>query len=457
MKPLNFVKLFLNRIFPGPRQRAWKMGFVIFLSLFCVGSFFLGTSTGSVFLIRSAIRFLFGTQTVVIHSADGSLLSGIRLMHLETSRIPKAPQGSRLVVRQLSAGFSVWKPVHPLTVVVSTARLSLPESETLLGSGRYENGRLAFNVYARLADVPEIMRFFMSEEDVRPFSGTILNADLNWLGKWRQPVLRGNYFVQELNYGYGDFSLRAAPGHVDMQFFRNPGQFSSRGELFVQSGELRLRNCVIALEPSRVIYSPDQPYPDLELEGTTVIEGLPIHLSMKGSWRYPDLRLSSDPPLPQEHLLLMVATGHRFKGMEATGLSSGNQLSLDMIGDFIDYAALGGAGSRLAKELGIEGSLVLSNEGRTRELGVRKLLTDKVDIRYGVEQTEANPTTQAANGSTVAMRQKVGADLKITDTDQISVEAEGELSGEEQDPSFVKKGQEMDQGKKVVVTYKKRF
>jgi hypothetical protein len=152
----------------------------------------------------------------------------------------------------------------------------------------------------------------------------------------------------------------------------------------------------------------------------------------------------------------MVATGRRFKGMEATGLSSGNQLSLDMVADFIDYVAFEGAGSRLAQEFGIEGSLVLSDDGRTRELGVRKSLTDKVDVRYGLEQSQFDTTAQTES-STIATRHKVGADLQISDTDQISLEAEGQLAAQQQDPAFVKKGQEVDQDEKVVVKYKKRF
>ncbi len=436
-------------------KRLFKKNLIGLLVLFGIFFFFLGTSAGSVFLIRSAIRFLLGPQAVAISRVEGSLLSGLRLTDLETSRIPKAPAGSQLVVRQLLAGFSIFKPVHPLSVVVRNARLRLPESETLLASGRFEDGRLAFNLYARLADVPEIMRFFMSEEDVRLFSGTILQADLNWLGKWRSPVLRGNFFVEDFNYQ--DFSLRNAPGHVDMQFFRNPGKFRSRGELYVQSGELKLKNCSVTLDPSRLIYTPNQEYPDLDVAGHTTIQGLTINMTMKGSWRYPDLRLSSDPPFPQEHLLLMVATGRRWKGMETTGLSSGNQLSLDMVGDFIDFVAFGGAGNQLAQEFGIEGSLVLSDDGRTRELGVRKSLTGNMGVRYGLEQSQSDTITPT-DSSTIATRHKVGADLQITDTDQISLEAESQLSSqEEQDPAFVKKGQEPDKGEKVVVKYKKRF
>lgn len=408
----------------------------------------LATPEGSWRLCRWVLGWKFKTSTVAVGEVRGSILAGLELSRFEMKGLPRLPAGSALRVRLLTVSLPVWDPRNP-SVTIRDARLELPESEPVLISGEVCRGRMRLNLYSRLLDSREVLGCFMSEKDARKFSGPVGPLDVDMTGAPRKFDLRGAFRIPQLHYY--TFSLTDADGTAALTVRPGSKGEGLTGEVRIERGVLNLKHCSVKLESSRILYAGDPQQPVLDLAGTARVEKVPVHAVFKGTFRQPELRLSSDPPLPQEQLLLMLATGKRFRSIE--GVSSGEaQLPVDLVGAFLDYAAFGGSGSRLAQQLGVEGSVLVRDEGRTTGLGVKKSLTDKVGVHYGVEQT------QPEMGQVPTVRQKVGAELEVTPTDRISVEAESEVTPpQEKVQTQNSSGKEPERIGKVLLKYKRKF
>lgn len=428
------------------RPVRWVSG-ALLLGLLGGLGYFLLTPTGSWALCQWAFTRVMGPDRFSVQQVKGSLLTGLELHQLRLTGFPRLPEHSDLMIRLVSVSFPL-PNLHQPRVRVGNARLHLPDSEPILISGEMERGLIRLNVYSRRVDSQEVLRCFISEEDALKFSGPAGPIDLNLRGTLRRFEISGDFEIPQLNY-YG-FSLTDAVGALALQARPGARKDGFSGEVKIRSGLLNLKNSSIQLRPSRIFYTGQIKLPNFDLEGTAVVEKIPVRAVFKGTFRQPQLRLSSDPPFPQEQLLLMLATGKRFRSIE--GVSSGEaQLPVDLVGAFLDYAAFGGSGTRLAQQLGVEGSVLVRDEGRTTGLGVKKSLTDKVGVRYGVEQT------QTETGESMIYRQKVGAELDVTETDQISVEAESEMLPTEEKAAAVGKDAEPERSGKVLLKYKKKF
>ncbi len=378
-------------------------------------------------------------------SLQGSLLTGLSMSGLELTGLPGVPGGSaraRLLVIRL-------RPRDPLrpALVVHDARLRLPESGPLHLSGRLTEGKPHFNLYAPVLDLEEAVGPFLSERDRGRVSGELREVDLTVTGEWDAPQMTGSFRVER--FRFVGLRLRESPVALALRadLRRRPARLY--GEALFRRGHLEFKRSSAELQPSRLIFTGDPKLPTYDLHGTSQVEKIRIRATLKGNYHRPDLRLSSDPPVPQEHLLLTLVTGKRWKGME--GRAQGGQLPLDLVADFIDYSVFGGTGGRLAQRLGVEGSFVLTEDGRTRGLGVRKEIAPGFGLRYGVEETQ--PDYQ---GQLPVTRQKVGAEVDVTATDQISLEAEQPV-GQPQVLGSEEPVAEEQPESKVLLKYKKRF
>ena len=80
---------------------------------------------------------------------------------------------------------------------------------------------------------------------------------------------------------------------------------------------------------------------------------------------------------------------------------------------------------------------------------MRKALSDRVGVIYGVEHTQAE---QDQSGT---IRQRVGADVEVTETDSLSVEAESEVPLPNAQKPVI--APEPEKNEKVLLKYRKKF
>ncbi len=428
---------------------------LIFLSLLAALWYLLLTPNGGLFLSRILIQRFVGPHTVTVSSAEGSVLRGLHLENLTVRQLPKGLpkelEGATLWMRRLSVKLPL-KDLSGFTVTAHSARLQLSESEPVLASGTLDKGKLSINLYSRTLDVQEVLRLFLQPEDAERFTGTARQVDLTIHGPYRKPKVSGGLYLEELHYG--TLVMKDCPVAAALEIVLQGKATKVHGEVLVKEGDLLLRDTAVKLEPSRFLYVGNPKLPRLDLHGMSEVEGIPIRSELRGTFRQPQLKVSSVPPLPQDHLLLMLATGRRWKGMEGTTGAGGQAgLSLDLVGQFLDYTVLGGSAGSLAQRLGIEASVIVGEEG-TGSAGVRKAITDKVGVRYGVEQTKPD----VWGGPTIT-RQKVGAEYQVTESDQISLEADSQLdTGSTQTGSgSVATEPESQRDSKVFLQYKRKF
>ena len=137
----------------------------------------------------------------------------------------------------------------------------------------------------------------------------------------------------------------------------------------------------------------------------------------------------------------MLATNKSWKMTE--GALVKGQMSPDVTRDFLDYFLFAGSGGKLAQYFGLK-DLTFQLNGKTKGVGVKKDITNNLDLSYSVEKEQV----KEKNGSAV---QKLGSGYKLTDT--IAVEAERELKQEK-----ANEGQdEATSDDKVLLKYKKSF
>ena len=187
-------------------------------------------------------------------------------------------------------------------------------------------------------------------------------------------------------------------------------RFAARGASGRLAGELRLRQVgsegaeaegVLTLEDAgyeaygqsltvqrgRVIFSGPLTQPQLDIEAVRETPGITAGLRISGPADQPQLRLFSDPAMPQADILAVLLTG-RPPGQSSPGdeaLLSRAALSLGVFGG-------GQLGESLASELGVEDfQIAADGQGEDAQVAVSGYLSPNLMVRYGVGVFE--PTT----------------------------------------------------------------
>jgi len=169
---------------------------------------------------------------------------------------------------------------------------------------------------------------------------------------------------------------------------------------------------------------------------------------LQGTVNEPKLTLSSNPPLTQELLLVMLATGRAW-GSTQGALQSG-RMSADLIKDFVDYFLFAGTGSKIAKRFGISDiSLIYRNE--TNTMGLNTSLSDKIKLGYEVESPQEDCKGNVDNTTTHTVK----GEVKLTDS--ISVNAEKQLN-QLKTQQFEEEVKQVEEGEeKLYLKFKKKF
>ncbi len=412
---------------------------VLFLTIFsALAYYFTHTTKGSSFIAKSLLKNYLEPEKLEIKSTKGSFSDILTFQDIEIKDLYGLPEGSILKIQKLDIQISSFS-LEGIVVDIFNGRLLLPASEAILIQGNYEKGTLDVNAYSKQVNLRAIFDLFAENKALRKISGVISDLDIDIKGTFLEPQLTGKFFIKQLLHN--GFSIMDCPGNLRLNLSDMKEDLKLEGEVVVDSGMISARNTTIMIQPSKVIFSGNPKSPSFDIKGFSTIEKTKIKIVMKGSMDNPDIKLTSEPSLPQGKLLLMLATGKSWKGVD-TSLEKG-QVSADVAADLIDYLVFGGSGSKLAKQFGIS-NLSVKFDNTTKGIGVTKEITDKVEVSYGVEQSQID----GQNGQTT---QKVGTGYKVTET--ISVEGQREV--QQQD-----KTQTQDEPKandKLLLKFKKKF
>lgn len=411
----------------------------VFLASFTV-YYFIFTTKGSTFITKSVLSQYIQAESIDIKKSEGSLSQSLIFHDIEIKDLKILPRSNIVKIQKLEVFFASFNS-EGLNIKIHNGRLQLPGSELILFNGSLQNSILDGNIYSKGINVEKVVGLFSESRDLKEISGSINDLDIYVKGTLLEPKFSGECQIERLIRN--GFSLSNCPLLLNLQLKDVKNKPKLYGTISSNSGIISgSKTAVIKLGESKISFFGDPKKASLDLKGTSTVEGTKINIVLKGAFDNPELKLTSDPPLSQERLLVMLITGKSWKGTE---VALGNrQFSPDLVKDFVDYFVFSGSGNKIAQQLGIR-DITVTFEQQKKGVGVKKAITEKIDASYEVEQSQAKeegPTTT----------QKVGGEYKITEG--ISIGAEKELKQESKADQTQDKQKPDD---KVILKLKKEF
>ena len=393
------------------------------------------------FPARRALERCFESGGFQIQAEKGHSPRNVVYEDMEFTNLEGFPPGTVLKIQKIN--FALNSPdIKNLTIDIQNARLKFPYSEPIIVQGTLKDGILNFNAYSNSVELKEILSLFPDRKEFKEISGTVRGIDLLVRGPVAEPTISGKFVVEKLNRK--NFTLAESPGRLYLQLRDFPDQIKRFGVLTLKNGTLSSKTTTVQVEPSKILFS-EVPAKTIgfDVHGNSRIEKIKINIIVKGTLAEPDLQLTSDPPLPQPQLLLMVATGKSWQGTEKA-LEEG-QMSTDLAKDFIDFFIFSGEGGKFAERLGIS-DFTLKYDAQTKGIGVKKDLTDKAGVGYGIEEFQESPGKSS-------ITQKLEGELHVTDTLSIDVEKKIKQEREKDNPAPIQ--QQTDD--RIFLKYKTKF
>ena len=417
---------------------------IIIISMICLFSlsyYLFFTQKGSegvaVFILTKYLQ----AQNIEFEKAEGTLKTKISLHNVLVENAQKLPPGALIKVQRIDISLKELR-LSKLSLTVYNGRLKLPFSDTILFYGNYDHRILDLSIYSKKVSAREIIDLFTSKRLLSTMSGVFSDVNLHITGKKKSLAMEGTFFIDKIIKE--NFSLSGCAGSVMMYCDDLFEAMSLTGEIVFKSGTaMGLNTAVVVLENSKIVFESDPLRPQLNIRGKSVVEGVKISAVLQGTADKPKLRLSSYPPLTQDLLLVMLATGRSW-GAQSVSLGQ-DVISANLVRDFVDYFLFAGKGTQIARHLGFS-DISLTFNRQTKGVGVTTSIADKMQVSYEVEPGETSDTQETLSSH------RVGGQLKITDT--VSVNAEKEVK-----QNSVEKNREetLSEEDKVYLQFKKQF
>lgn len=385
----------------------WAALFWAVLSLIWV----LYTPDGAHFVIRQTAEWTLGVKKVSWQAIEGSLVSGIRVAHLEVRDIPYLPPGNFLRLQSVSVRLTAPR-VEGFQVAVDNGRLFLHGDEPIVFNARFSDGNIQANVYAEGLNLADVRGVLVQFFDVPPFKGTLKGIDLYADGVWQKPHVHGKFVVDRIVQN--EFILEKAPVTADLNFKRGRPRWETYGSLLLDRGWLRSPILRVALRQSRLTFTGRPSKPGLDISAVTRVARTRIDITVRGTRDEPKVSLSSEPSYSKEHLLLMLATGKRWSGIQET--MSRDQQNPELTANFADYLLFGGSRAKFVRLLGLS-DVSLQADNKRQGVLLSKDLTPRLGIGYGVEMTTDTHRQREVT-------QRLQSEYQLTDNFMLGVQKE---------------------------------
>ena len=377
----------------------------------CV-AFMLFTPQGAGLIVRPVARHILGSGDLAYEWIEGSLIRGVHVFNMEVRRPPVLREDS--VVRVQEFGMRLTRfSFDGIEVSIINARVISPRFDPVVVNGSFAGGRYNANLYGNNLDLASLGRVMKKLGYVLPLEGALCAPDLFLSGTFTQPVLEGTFIVDHIHES--GFVLRDAPVDIQLSFVHKGNAWGLYGKLVIHTGVIQGPQTFLRLGESRLSFSGDMDNPDMNIHGVSVVGHTWIEIMVKGTRKDPKVHLVSDPQLPQQQLMLMMATGKRWDSLSAS-MASG-KMTPELAGDFVDYYFFGGAGVKMAKVLGLS-DISYKLDGNTQGVTFNKDLSDRLGVGYGVSISTTGPERRKE------VTQTVGSEYRLTNKVSVTVQKE---------------------------------
>lgn len=402
--------------------------------------YFIFTAAGSTFIAKKALKGYAGAREIDIRETNGALSEKLIFKDIEITNLKWLPAGSIIKIQKFEAEVNSFS-LKGVYVDIFNARLLIPGTDIILFSGTHQDGELDFNIYSSMVDFRQVFDLFVKNNMLKKISSQISEFDVYIKGRIFSPELSGSFYVQK--FSRNGFSLSDSKGTIDLKIRGEVDDFNVTGTIFLSGGVVSgYKTAIIKLDNGKIMFSGDPKNPLFDVKGSAKVADTKIDISLKGTLSKPELKLSSDPSRPQEHLLIMLATGKSWEGLDKP-LGKG-EIPADIANDFMDYFIFSGTGSKIAEKYGIT-DISLSLERGRAGAEVRKAITENIEAGYGIEQSQKDAGAKDAT-------HKITGEYKVTESISAGLEREIKQNGKTD-----KEKEATQTDDKVLLKYKKGF
>ena len=385
---------------------------IIFVFVFSVWLVFF-TTLGVKLINKLVVSRYIKSEDINIESIEGNIFKKVSLQNVEIIGLEGLPVGSRIKIQNFEfqvTGFNV----ESVYAEIDNGKMSLPDLGDVLFYGKLEKGVLEFNIYSGYISVREIANLIPVDNKYKNVLGTISDLDVYVKGLVLEPELIGKFNIKKIVYDR--FTVEECLVNFDLKLKEILKIINIYGEIQVEKGKVfGMKTAVINLQQSKVYFDGDMDKISFNFKGKSEVERVKIDIELKGNSQNPDLKLESEPPLSKSNLLIMLATGKKWKFQEE--IKDQVSVAPGLAMDFIDYFMFGNSGNKLAEKLGVS-EISFTMDETTKGVSVSKEITDKTEVSYGIEQSQQKE-------GVMEIKQKVGATYKITES--LSIEGEQEV------------------------------
>jgi hypothetical protein len=359
-------------------------------------------------------------DTVIAGEVDGDLSGRVELRDVEASGILRFPEDSSVQVQRLvlELPFRVERIRS-----VENGRLRLPYAEPIIFFGTQADGRINLRTYARTLDLNGVLQALAASPWMAAVTGTLRDVDLTITGTPKALTAAGQLRVTRLTRR--TVTLTQTPVQLKLTASGWPGPFSLEGDVGLFRGLLETNQTAVRIDGGTFTFTGDPARPEFNVRGSAAVGGTQISITLKGTKDRPELTLTSDPPLPQTALLIMLATGKPWRDTQQA-ITEG-QIPLDLATDFVDYFLFGGMGGKIAKRFGIS-DIALRHDADERTIGVQTTFVDRLDLGVQMATPESGTSGTASDPSTgpasPVLPYKIDAEYRLTNTTSVQVEGE---------------------------------
>ncbi|MDD5614465.1 MAG: translocation/assembly module TamB domain-containing protein, partial [Candidatus Omnitrophica bacterium] len=370
-----------------------------------------------------------------IGKSSGSLINGLLFENIEISSFNAMPENIALKISKLDGYFRPWRS-SGLALKLHNGRIDLPNSDPILFSGRYQGGILDLDIFSKRIVISDIGAVFSLPQDLQSINGAVSDFSSKVGGLQARPDFNGSFKIEQI--AQDGFSVSGSQA-----VFKG---FYSKDDFYIQAdfegGSIAKKDITVNIQWAKTEFSQGHKSPSIDFQGYSQVGGVKIEISLRGSIQNPYLKLTSNPELSQERLLIMLVTGKRWKG--ADYFFQEGEVTPELAKDLVDYFILGGRADKIMQRFGLS-DISFRYNNTVRSFGLKKSLSENVDASYELEQS-------LINGQSQAPVQRIGGEYRITDG--LSVEIDRELKSDRITGEEEKESQAEG---KIFLRFKKEF
>lgn len=386
------------------RKKIFIAALSLFVLLAFLGVYYAGLTTkGSLALVSTVLSRYVQEENSAEAFISGSLFRGMVFEDLKLAGMKGLPPGNSLRVRDLKVSLNPLA-IDNYLIEVNNGRLNLPDAEPVLFYGTYGIKDMDIEIYCRALNLPRVLGYFTEFSALGEVSGTIADTELHLKGSLSKLEVSGSLTAETLSRN--GFSLHNAPGKFDIKVENVTNAPKLNGYATLEKGRLRgPRTATVDLKESRILFEPQLMRSRLDVAASSNVGGTVINISVKGVLEDPEIRLTSTPHVPEEQLLLMLATDQSWRSIESA--QDGEVSSSDIAKDLFNYFVLSGRSDAFYEKYGIRDLTLIHNEDATG-MGVTKDVTERASVGYTIEKV--SPEEHDAS-----LRHGVKTDYKLGD------------------------------------------